>query len=211
MKGPVLSALGFGPFFEAQVSDDERATLLAGRAVADRGRRLAVRFEDGERLVTIPGRLRAAGQVPPTVGDFVLAVPGEEPQVVRVLRRASKLSRGAAGRVEAEQVLAANVDLVFIVHGLDAGVKARRIERELAAVHASGATPVVVLAKADLADDEDEVAEFVEEAVAAAGGATVLAASGRTGTGVAEESVRSSRRAARESSSGPRAPGSPRS
>jgi len=185
MAGPVLSALGFGPFFEAQVSDEERARLVAGRAVADRGRRLAVRFEDGERLVTLPGRLRAAGEVP-TVGDFVLAFPGDEPTIARVLRRSSKLSRGAAGRVEAEQVLAANVDLVFVVHGLDGGVKARRLERELAAVHASGATPVVVLAKADLADDEDEVDEFVEEAVAAAGGATVLAASGKTGAGVEE-------------------------
>jgi ribosome biogenesis GTPase len=183
MTGPVLSALGFGPSLEAQVSAEERATLLPGRAVADRGRRLAVRFEDGERLVVVPGRLKAAGEVP-VVGDFVLAHPGEEPTVVRILPRASKLSRGAAGRAEAEQVLAANVDLVFVVHGLDAGVKARRLERELAAVHASGATPVVVLTKADLADDEAEVAEFVEEAVAAAGGATVLAASGRTGAGV---------------------------
>ena len=51
MAGDLLSALGFGPFFEAQVSDEERAALLVGRAVADRGRRLAVRFEDGERLV----------------------------------------------------------------------------------------------------------------------------------------------------------------
>jgi ribosome biogenesis GTPase len=120
----------------------------------------------------------------PVVGDFVLARPGDEPTVVRVLERASKLSRGAAGRAEAEQVLAANVDVVFVVHGLDAGVKARRLERELAAVHASGARPVVILTKADLADDEGEVGEFVAEAAAAAGGAGVLAASGRTGDGV---------------------------
>ncbi len=184
MAGPVLAALGLGPFFEAQVSDEERASLLVGRAVADRGPRLAVRFEDAERLVVLPGRLRAAGGVP-VVGDFVLAPPGDEPPVVRVLARASKLSRGAAGRAEAEQVLAANVDLVFVVHGFDAGVKARRLERELAAVHASGAKPVVVLTKADLADDEAEVAALAEEAVAAAGGATVLTASGRTGAGVA--------------------------
>lgn len=183
MSGSVLSALGFGPFFEAQVSDDERAALRAGRAVADRGRRLAVRFEDAERLVTIPGRLKAAGEVP-VVGDFVLARPGDEPVVERVLRRASKLSRGAAGRADAEQVLAANVDLVFVVHGLDAGVKARLLERELAAVHASGARPVAVLTKTDLADDDAEVAEFVDEAVVAARGVTVLTASGRTGAGV---------------------------
>ena len=79
MAGPVLSALGFGPFFEAQVSEDERAALLPGRAVADRGRRLAVRFEDAERLVVVPGRLKAAGEVP-VVGDFVLAHPADEPR-----------------------------------------------------------------------------------------------------------------------------------
>ena len=179
----VLAALGFGPFFEAQVSEDERATLLPGRAVADRGRRLAVRFEDGERLVTLPGRLRVSGEVP-VVGDFVLAPPGEAPPIARVLQRATKLSRGAAGRAEAEQVLAANVDVVFLVHGLDAGVRPRRLERELAAVHASGAKPVVVLTKADLAEDEVELAELVDAAVAAAGGASVLAASGKTGAGV---------------------------
>ncbi|HET8539065.1 MAG TPA: ribosome small subunit-dependent GTPase A [Anaeromyxobacter sp.] len=183
MAGPVLEALGFGPSFQAQVSAEERAALLPGRAVADRGRRLAVRFEDGERLVTVPGRLRAAGEVP-VVGDFVLASPGDEPAVARVLRRASKLSRGAAGRAEAEQVLAANVDLVFVVHGLDAGVKARRLERELAAVHASGAAPVVVLTKIDLADDEAEVAGYVDEAVACAAGAPVVPASGKTGAGL---------------------------
>ncbi len=183
MAGPVLSSLGLGPSFEAQVSGEERAALLLGRAVADRGKRLAVRFEEGEKLVTIPGRLRAAGEVP-VVGDFVLATPADEPAVVRVLRRTSKLSRGAAGRAEAEQVIAANVDVVFVVHGLDAGVKARRLERELAAVHASGARPVAVLTKTDLADGAAEVQEYVDEAVAAAGGATVLAASGRTGEGV---------------------------
>jgi ribosome biogenesis GTPase len=178
--GPVLAALGFGPFFEAQLSPEERAALLPGRAAADRGRRLAVRFEDGERLVTIPGRLRAAGVVP-VVGDFVLAPPGEEPPVARVLARRSRLSRGAAGRAEAEQVIAANVDLVFLVHGLDAGVRPRRLERELAAVLAGGAEPVVLLAKADLAEDR---APARAEAEGAARGAAVHAVSGTTGEGL---------------------------
>jgi ribosome biogenesis GTPase len=178
--GPVLASLGFGPFFETQLSPEERAALLPGRAVADRGRRLAVRFEDGERLVTIPGRLRAAGEVP-VVGDFVLAPPGEEPPIARVLARRSRLSRGAAGRAEGEQVLAANVDLVFLVHGLDAGVKPRRLERELAAVYASGAEPVVLLAKVDLADDR---AGALAEAEGAARGAAVHEVSGTTGEGV---------------------------
>lgn len=176
----VLESLGFGPFFAAQIAEAERGVLFPGRAVEDRGPRLLVRFEDGARLVTIPGRLRAAADVP-VVGDFVLAPPGEEPSVVRVLARRTSLSRGAAGRVTAEQVLAANVDLVFLVHGLDAGVKPRRIERTLAAVNACGADPVVLLTKADL---EDDPAGALGEAAAAAGAAQVLLLSAARGEGV---------------------------
>ena len=179
-----LEALGYGPFFSSQVTDEEAAALLPGRAVEDRGPRLLVAFEDGARLVTVPGRLRARGEVP-VVGDFLLAPPGAEPPVARILARRSILSRGAAGRAEAEQALAANVDLVFLVHGLDAGVKPRRIERTLAAVYACGAAPVVVLAKADL---EDDLEGALAEASAAASAAPVLAVSATTGGGV--EAVR---------------------
>lgn len=180
----VLASLGWGPFFASQIAAGEEGVLLPGRAVEDRGPRLLVRFEDGARLVTVPGRLRAAGEVP-VVGDFVLAPPGEEPPVTRVLARRSLLSRGAAGRATAEQPLAANVDLVFLVHGLDAGVNPRRIERTLAAVYACGAAPVVVLAKVDLEDDPPAA---IEEAAAAAGAVPVLAVSAPRGEGV--EAVR---------------------
>ncbi|HEY6099272.1 MAG TPA: ribosome small subunit-dependent GTPase A [Anaeromyxobacter sp.] len=182
--GSSLDALGYGPFFSCQVTAAEARSLLPGRAVEDRGRRLAVSFQDGERLVTVPGRLRARGEVP-VVGDFVLAPPGEEPPVARVLARRTVLSRGAAGRAAAEQALAANVDVVCLVHGLDAGVKPRRIERTLAAVYACGAEPVVVLAKADLDDDLEGA---LAEASAAAPASPVLAVSARTGEGI--EAVR---------------------
>lgn len=184
MTASALASLGYGPFFASQIAAAEQGVLVPGRAVADRGPRLLVQFEDGARLVTVPGRLRAAGEVP-VVGDFVLAPPGEEPPVARVLARRSFLSRGAAGRATAVQVLAANVDLVFLVDGLDAGVNPRRIERTLAAVYACGAEPVVLLAKVDLEDDR---AGALEAAVAAAGPAPVLAVSAVTGEGV--EAVR---------------------
>jgi ribosome biogenesis GTPase len=177
-----LASLGWGPFFADQLSPAEAAGLLPGRAVADRGRRLAVRFEDGERLVTVPGHLRASG-VTPVVGDFVLAPPGESPPIARVLARRSALSRNAAGRGTLEQVLAANVDLVLVVQGLDEGVNPSRLERTLAAVHASGAAPVVVLTKPDLATDRDVA---VAEATGAAPGAPVIVASGLSREGIAE-------------------------
>lgn len=166
----ILSTLGWGPFFSSQLDEQELLTLLPGRAVADLGPRLLVQFEDRAAPVVIPGRLRAAGQVP-VVGDFLLAVPGDEPAVVRVLERRSTLSRGAAGRATAEQVLAANVDRVLLVQPLDAGPNPRRLERTLAAVRASGAEPAVLLAKADLADDPDAARA---EAEAVSGDAPVL-------------------------------------
>jgi ribosome biogenesis GTPase len=175
-----LENLGWGPFYSSQLSFEEASTLLPGRAVADRGRRLLVRFEDGDRLVTVPGRLRAAGEAP-VVGDFVLAPPGDDPSVARVLARRSWLSRNAAGRETAEQVLAANVDLVLLVQGLDEGVNPRRLERTLAAVYAGGAEPAVILTKPDLAAD---VAAARAEAAAAVPGAPVLAVLGLTGEGI---------------------------
>jgi ribosome biogenesis GTPase len=181
----VLEALGWGPFFEAQLAPGERA-LRPGRAVADRGRRLLVRFEEGEALVTIPGRFRDRGEEPPVVGDFVLAERGEEPPVVRVLRPRTRLSRGVAGRRSDEQVLVTNVDVVLVVHAVDAGVKPRRIERTLAAVRASGAEPAVLVSKVDLLDLPEDREAVLEEARGAAGTAPVVAVSARSGLGLAE-------------------------
>jgi ribosome biogenesis GTPase / thiamine phosphate phosphatase len=178
----ILATLGWGPFFSAQLSAQEASTLLPGRAIADRGPRLLVQFEDGQRLVVIPGRLRKAGEVP-VVGDFLLALPGPDAPVVRVLSRRSALTRGAAGRATAQQVLAANVDLALVVQGLDRGVNPRRLERTQAAVRASGSEPVVVLTKSDLLDDPSGA---LAEAEDAAHGARVLLASGLTGEGLDE-------------------------
>jgi hypothetical protein len=104
---------------------------------------------------------------------LVLATRGAAPVVAQVLGRRSALSRSAAGRATAEQVLAANVDLVLVVQGLDEGAHPRRLERTLAAVHASGAEPAIVLTKPDLVDDPRAA---LAEAEALAGGAPVLAA-----------------------------------
>ncbi len=98
----------------------------------------------------------------PVTGDWVAArVVGEgQAMVEAVLPRKSMLSRRAAGRREDEQALAANVDVVFLVCGLDGDYNLRRIERYLALVEGSGAATVVVLNKADLCGDlERRVAE----------------------------------------------------
>jgi len=177
-----LEALGFGPFFAEQLAKADPA-LVPGRVLADLGPWLVVRYEDGERNTVVPGKLRG-GAGAPVVGDFVLAPAGPSPAVARVLERRTRLSRNAAGRAVGEQVLAANVDVVFLADALDgAGDLERRIERSVAAVLAGGAEPVVLLTKCDLTDDLEP---FLEAARAAAPGADVVPVSARSGLGLGE-------------------------
>jgi len=99
-------------------------------------------------------------------GDWVLLEPGpgdgDPGSIVAVLPRRSAIARGTAGTGATEQVLAANVDVVWIVQGLDTPPNARRIERYLAVAWESGALPEVVLTKADLAGDAAGAGEQIE-------------------------------------------------
>jgi ribosome biogenesis GTPase / thiamine phosphate phosphatase len=89
----------------------------------------------------------------PAVGDFVLVSPGSPPQIDTVLPRRTLLSRAAAGERHQRQLIAANVDTVFVLNGLDGDLNPARIERYLVLVEGSGAKPVIVLTKADRAED----------------------------------------------------------
>ncbi len=111
--------------------------------------------ENGPAHAEPSGRLyyRTSGHSSlPVTGDWVAAriVGPEQALVEAVLPRRTCLSRRAAGTREEEQPLAANVDVVFLVCGLDGDFNLRRLERYLALVAASGASPVIVLNKADL-------------------------------------------------------------
>ena len=132
----------------------------------------------GEVDARIPGRLRVDGGDRPAVGDWVVleAAPGTEGVVQAILPRASKLSRKVAGARTEEQVLAANVDTVFLVMGLDGDFNLRRLERLAVAAHQSGAEPVVVLTKSDLLAAE-ALAERRAEVADAAPGVAVFAVS----------------------------------
>jgi ribosome biogenesis GTPase / thiamine phosphate phosphatase len=105
-----------------------------------------------------------AADVRPAVGDWV-AVREGGPQgtvlIIDSLPRRTSFTRGAAGRANREQVVAANVDTVWIVHGLDAPVNPRRLERYLTLGWESGARPVIVLTKTDLADGILELEQTV--------------------------------------------------
>ena len=104
----------------------------------------------------------------PAVGDWVAVLTGDDldaPLIEAVLERASAITRGDPGRASDIQVLAANIDTVFVVHPIADPPNLRRIERELSLAWDSGATPVVVLTKADLSVDP-EAARSAVEAVA---------------------------------------------
>ncbi len=88
----------------------------------------------------------------PAVGDFVVIETGAPPRIVEVLPRRSVLARAAAGERYARQIIATNIDTVFVLTGLDGDFNPARIERYLALIEGSGATPVVVLTKRDQVD-----------------------------------------------------------
>jgi len=119
----------------------------------------------------------------PVVGDWVAArIVGDGQAIVEaVLPRRTLFSRRAAGRREDQQPIAANIDLVFLVCGLDGDFNLRRLERYLALAAESGAQPVVVLNKADLCDD---LPSRIAESSAVAAGAPVVPASTRAPGGL---------------------------
>jgi ribosome biogenesis GTPase len=150
--------------------------------------------ETGEVTAQITGRLRHEASTSaefPAVGDWVVLAPGEGEGVSRihaVLPRRTKFSRRApdgSGRGNVEQVLAANVDVAFLVSGLDGGrnFNLRRTERYLTLAWESGAEPVIVLNKVDVCED---VAARVHEIGTVAPGVPVHPVSALDGEGVAE-------------------------
>jgi ribosome biogenesis GTPase len=167
----------------ARQFEEHAAGLVPGRvSVQHRGAWL-VATEEGDDLVAITGRLRheaPPGELP-VVGDWVALRDG---LIDAVLPRASKFSRKTPWTEISEQVLVANVDIAFLVMGLDErDFNIRRLERYLTTAWEGGTTPVIVLNKADLALDLDgQIAEI--EGVAF--GVPVHAISAETGEGVEE-------------------------
>ena len=144
------SSLGWSDDYADQLLSHERA-LRPVRISADYGQTYAIIDLEGTST-QIPAP-HGAGLERPAVGDWLLVGPGPEPQLQRRLARRSLLVRQVAGRTSAPQVIAANLDTVFIVTTVGADFNPRRIDRYLAAVAGSGITPVLVLNKADLASE----------------------------------------------------------
>ncbi|MEN9675110.1 MAG: ribosome small subunit-dependent GTPase [Verrucomicrobiota bacterium] len=156
-----LSTLGWSDCFAGALSQLEDPELLPGRVVNEDRHAYTVVTAGGELPATITGRLLHTTQDTanlPKIGDWVALTPvaGESKGIIRhVLPRRTRLGRRLPGRETQEQILAANVDIAFVVQSLDANFNARRLERFLVMVHDGGVRPVVVLNKADLCSDVD--------------------------------------------------------
>ncbi|HSD27560.1 MAG TPA: ribosome small subunit-dependent GTPase A [Vicinamibacteria bacterium] len=184
-----LSDFGWTSSREEEFRVHEEAGLCPARVVATYTHLYRVVTPDGEKLASVSGRLRHTARGPqdfPATGDFVAAEtrPGEDRATIHeVLPRASCFSRKAAGSRAEEQVVAANVDTVLLVAGLDGDFNPRRVERTLVLAWESGAFPVVVLTKADLCADVASRRRGIE---AAAAGVPVIVTSAATGEGLSD-------------------------
>lgn len=159
----------------------------AARVIEEQRGAYRVVCGDGEHPARITGSQRHKSEVRadlPAVGDWVAVEfpPHEKTAIIRrILPRRSKLSRKAAGETTEEQIIAANLDSVFVMTSLDADFNARRLERFLTVCRESGAEPVVVLNKLDACADP---LPFLGEAKLVALSAPVVTISARTGHGV---------------------------
>jgi ribosome biogenesis GTPase / thiamine phosphate phosphatase len=185
-----LENLGWSDFFAWQFIEIETDPEIAPARVAEENHELyRLLSADGEFMAEVSGKFRhgIVGRAEfPAVGDWVLASTRKKESratIHRVLARKSKFSRKIAGRKTEEQIVAANVDIVFLVSSLNSEFNLRRIERYVALAWESGARPVIVLNKCDLCENTEELRA---EAEAAASGVCVILASAVRGDGITE-------------------------
>jgi ribosome biogenesis GTPase len=181
-----LAVLGWSDELEAAFTPYAERGFRPARVVAEHRGGYIVRSELDERLAHPRGKLRddeLFGGMP-AVGDWVAVcdAPGDRAAIEAVLPRRTKVSRKTPWLKAAEHVLAANVDTVLLVTGLDHDFNPRRLERYLVAAWDSGANPVIVLTKLDLLNDADKLLEAEGVAV----GVPVLAVSNVSGEGIDE-------------------------
>jgi ribosome biogenesis GTPase len=155
-----LQDCGWNEWFAQALARLERRGLEPARVLQSGMGSLRLITAGGERRASVAGRLRREADgtdAAPAVGDWVAVTPVEPAaaRIEHVLPRRSKLSRKVAGKRSLEQVVAANVDTVFAVAGLDGDFSVRRVERLLTMVWQSGARPVVLLNKLDLCPEAE--------------------------------------------------------
>jgi ribosome biogenesis GTPase len=182
-----LLAFGWNDEFARHFSALSLEGVLPARVAVQQKHRYVLYSTVGERPAEIAGRIHFHAQAAadyPAVGDWVAVRerPGEAMMtILAILPRSTRFARKAIGNRAEEQVVAANIDTVFLVNGLDAGVNLRRLERFLVLATKSGAKPVIVLNKTDLVEETETV---VRSIVPVARKAPILTISAARNTGM---------------------------
>jgi ribosome biogenesis GTPase len=178
---PQLASLGWDDWFAERFAPFAGEANVPARVLADYGAEYLVHDGETSLRAVLSRNLRNDGGPLPAVGDWV-ALKHRDPAAAihAIVERRTKFSRKVAHLETKEQVLAANVDIAFVVASAQ-DVNARRIERYLTMAWQSGAAPVVVLTKSDIADSIDELRMELESAAV---GTAVLVTSAVTGEGV---------------------------
>lgn len=170
MNPQSLVDLGWQPFFDSQITIEEQSENLIARVAAHFGNRISFLTLNGEisvasALIEIPDEFEKFEKnrfSNIAVGDWYL-LDRKDHRAIRQLERKSLISRKAAGETVKPQLIASNIDTVFIVSSCNLEFNVSRTERYLAAILESGATPVVVLTKSDLCDDPVAYRQLVEK------------------------------------------------
>ena len=182
-----LSHLGWSSCFQTQLETLDNKSLIPARVTGVRKRYFFINDGKEEILATPAGKLQQESSTTyPVVGDWVVV---RQTAIEGILPRKNALTRGAAGMHSRksgeyrEQTIAANLDSVFIVTGLDRDFNLRRLERYLTLVYNCGLTPVIILTKADLHQDPGH---FVNEAESIAFGVPVHLVSAFNDSGLSD-------------------------
>jgi ribosome biogenesis GTPase len=163
-----LNSLGWHPFFEAYFNEYAGTGLSAGRVAIENKSNYLLYTGYGELTAEISGKMFYSIDEKvdyPAVGDWVVfrPIPEEKKAIIEnVLPRRSKFSRKINGSRTGEQIVASNIDVLFIMSSLNQDLNLRRIERYLTLAWESEAAPVILLSKSDLCDDIDEKRGEVE-------------------------------------------------
>lgn len=182
----MIEAYGWSDALRRQFESCAAHGLVPGRVIVQQRGLYRIVTHDGELAATLAGRfaLDAVDGDYPVAGDWVAAAARARDgsaTIHHLLPRTSAFVRRASGPGGGRQTVAANVDLALLVSSLNADFSPRRIERYLATTYSSGASPAIVLTKADLCDDIDARVAAIE---AIAFGVPVHAISAVSGSGM---------------------------
>ena len=180
-SGPTLAQLGWRPFFSEQVSADQRYTCKPVRVMSVHRGRVTVSGEGFEDSISSSVATPGGAEDRPTVGDWLL-IDRTTRSLIRILDRTSLFKRPAPGDERRVQLIAANIDTLFIVTSCNQDFNVARLERYLVLTREVGVCPVVVLTKADLSPTPEH---FVDAARALQSGLRVELVDGRDPTSAA--------------------------